>query len=87
MKEVLKDYLIKKRMEKVIYNWEMTEDPSRDGNIRVKIKVNFNGTIYGIVVDVSKFYNNEIGLIVFKNILKKEMMDIFQKYIDGSLEV
>lgn len=83
MKEVLKNYLIKKRMERVIYDWEMTEDPSRDGNIRVKIKVNFNDTICGIVVNVPKFSNTEIGLTWFKNILKKEM----KKYLDRELEV
>lgn len=88
MKETLKNYLIKKRMENgCIYNWEMTEDPSRDGNIRVKIKVNFNDNIYGIIVNVPKFSNPEIGLTWFKNILKKEIMDLFQKYIDEKLEV
>ena len=74
-------------MEKVIYNWEMTEDPSRDGNIRVKIKVNFNDTIYGIVINVPKFSNTEIGLNWFKKVLKKNMFDITQEYLDRELEV
>ena len=87
MKETLKNYLIEKRMEKVIYDWKITEDPSRDGNIRVEIKVNLNDIIYGIVVNVPKFSNTEIGLNWFKNILKMEMMDIFQKYLDKELEV
>lgn len=87
MKEVLKNYLIKKRMERVIYNWEMTEDPSRDGNIRVEIKVNFNDNIYGIVVNVPKFNNTVVGLNWFQNVMKKGMIDMFQKYLDKWLEV
>ena len=87
MKETLKNYLIKKRMEKVIYNWEMTEDPSRDGNIRVEIKVNFNDNIYGIVVNVPKFSNTVVGLNWFQNVMKKGMIDMFQKYLDKWLEV
>ena len=87
MKEVLKNYLIKKRMERVIYNWEMTEDPSRDGNIRVEIKVNFNDNIYGIVVNVQKFSNTVVGLNWFQNVMKKGMIDMFQKYLDKWLEV
>lgn len=87
MKEVLKDYLIKKRMEKVIYSWEIMEDPSRDGSFRVKIRMNFNNTSHGIVINVPKFCNTEIGLTWFKKVLKKEMVDMFQKYIDRWLEV
>ena len=87
MKEVLKNYLTKKRMEKVIYDWEMTEDPGIDGAIRVEIKVNFNDTIYGIVVNVPKFSNTVIGLNWFKNVMKKRMVDMFQKYLDKGLEV
>ena len=87
MKEVLKNYLIKKRMEKVIYDWKMTEDPSRDGNIRVNIKINFNDNIYGVVINVPKFNNPEVGLTHLKNILKKEMLNISQECIDKGLEV
>ena len=87
MKEVLKNYLIKKRMERVIYNWEMTEDPSRDGTIRVKIRMNINNTSYDIVINVPKFSNTEIGLNWFKRVLKKNMFDITQEYIDKGLEV
>ena len=82
MKEVLKNYLNRKKMEKVIYDWEMTEDPSRDGTIRVKIRMNLNNTSYDIVINVPKFCNTEIGLNWFKNILKKNMLDITQKYLD-----
>ena len=85
MKEVLKNYLTKKRMEKVIYDWEMTEDPSRDGTIKVKIRMNINNTSYDIVIDVPKFCNTEIGLKWFKNMLKsmlRGIFDITQESID-----
>ena len=87
MKEVLKNYLNKKRMERVIYNWEMTEDPSRDGTIKVKIRMNINNTNYDIVINVPKFSNTVVGLNWFQNVMKKGMIDMFQKYLDKWLEV